>query len=128
MDIHVKLRQRDDGGWQASADTRPPIEAVGQTRDRCVAAIRRAVKASLGPRRSFRDVTFVIEALPQLAGVAEAAEVMGWDKRRVVTYIDRGSFPAPVQALASGRIWVRTDVEEFARAWRDRQAARTKRG
>lgn len=63
----------------------------------------------------------VVEVLPLLAGVAEAARVMGWDKRRVITYIDRGRFPAPLQALASGRVWVRGDVERFADEWWARQ-------
>ena len=49
---------------------------------------------------------------------------MGWDKRRVVTYMDRGSFPEPITSLASGRIWLREDVEAFAIEWRARQAGR----
>ena len=47
---------------------------------------------------------------------------MGWDKRRVVTYIDRGSFPEPITSLASGRIWLREDIETFAAGWRERRA------
>ena len=43
---------------------------------------------------------------------------MGWDKRRVVTYLDRGQFPEPLTSLASGRIWLREDVEAFAEEWR----------
>ena len=43
---------------------------------------------------------------------------MGWDKRRVITYIDRGSFPEPLTTLASGRIWIREDIEEYADHWR----------
>ena len=66
----------------------------------------------------------VVEVVPALAGVAEAADVMGWDKRRVITYIDRGRFPEPVQSLASGRVWVRSDVESFARDWRAKQGRR----
>jgi hypothetical protein len=46
------------------------------------------------------------------------AQIMGWDKRRVVTYIDRGHFPEPLTSLASGRIWLREDVEAYAHAWR----------
>ena len=70
------------------------------------------------------DVDLTIEVVPSVVGVAEAAEIMGWDKRRVVTYIDRGSFPEPLTALASGRIWLREDVQAFADEWRARQAAR----
>jgi len=32
-----------------------------------------------------------------------------------VTYVDRGSFPEPLAALAGGRVWRRDDVEAFAR-------------
>jgi SAM-dependent methyltransferase len=60
-------------------------------------------------------------------GVAEAADILGWDKRRVATYIRRGSFPRPVAELASGRVWQRADVEAFAAAFRARQAARARR-
>jgi hypothetical protein len=69
-------------------------------------------------------VTLTVEAVPSLAGVAEAAAIMGWDKRRVITYIDRGAFPEPVAALASGRVWRRADVEAFAKAWNARRARR----
>ena len=72
-------------------------------------------------------MTIVALTLPRLAGVAEAAEIMGWDRRRVITYIDRGSFPEPVQTLASGRVWIRADVEAFATEWRARQARRARR-
>jgi hypothetical protein len=72
-------------------------------------------------------VTVIVEVLPVLAGVAEAAEVMGWDKRRVITYIDRGRFPEPLQSLASGRVWLRADVERFASDWRSRRAHRGRR-
>jgi hypothetical protein len=52
---------------------------------------------------------------------------MGWDKRRVVTYIDRGRFPEPIQSLASGRVWLRQDLERFAQAWHARQKERRRR-
>jgi predicted DNA-binding transcriptional regulator AlpA len=57
----------------------------------------------------------VIEVTPELLGVSEAAALLGWDRRRVATYVSRGAFPAPVAALASGRVWRREDVEAFAR-------------
>ena len=68
-----------------------------------------------------------VEVVPDVVGVAEAAEIMGWDKRRVVTYIDRGSFPEPITALASGRIWLREDVQAYADGWRARRAATARR-
>jgi hypothetical protein len=73
------------------------------------------------------DAILLVEVEPALVGVAEAAAILGWDKRRVATYAERGSFPAPVAALASGRIWRREDVEAFARAFRRRRARRDRR-
>jgi hypothetical protein len=69
----------------------------------------------------------VAEVHPRLAGVAEAAAIIGWDKRRVITYIDRGRFPDPVQSLAGGRVWVRDDVERYAKEWHARHEARRRR-
>lgn len=57
----------------------------------------------------------LIELTPELVGVSEAAALLGWDRRRVATYVGRGSFPAPVATLASGRVWRREDVEAFGR-------------
>jgi hypothetical protein len=48
-----------------------------------------------------------------LVGVAEAAEILGWDKRKIATYISRGVFPDPVQRLASGPIWTRKQIEDY---------------
>jgi SAM-dependent methyltransferase len=64
---------------------------------------------------------------PDLVGVSEAAAILGWDRRRVATYVRRGSFPPPVAELAGGRVWDRRDVESFAREFRARQAARARR-
>lgn len=46
-------------------------------------------------------------------GVAEAAEILGWDKRKVATYIKRGKFPEPVVRLKSGPLWERRQIEEY---------------
>jgi SAM-dependent methyltransferase len=64
---------------------------------------------------------------PRLVGVAEAATILGWDKRRVATYIQRGSFPEPLASLASGRVWDEGDVRAFGVAFRERQRARSAR-
>ncbi len=88
------------------------------TRERCLAALRRYV----GP-----DAVLTIEVTPVLAGVAEAAAILGWDRRRVITYVDRGSFPEPVAHLASGRVWRREDIEAFGRE-RSRRSVRRRPG
>jgi hypothetical protein len=116
MEVRVHIREIEQGRWEARAGTRPEVRASGASRERCLGALRRALDRSL-PASKRGPYTFVVEVIPVLAGVAEAAEVMGWDKRRVVTYIDRGRFPEPVQSLASGRVWLRADVEAFAAEW-----------
>lgn len=83
------------------------VSAEASTRARCIAALRRAAGVDAG---------FVVEVVPRLVGVTEAARLLGWDRRRVATYVERGSFPEPVAHLASGRIWRREDVEAFAAA------------
>jgi hypothetical protein len=118
--------QLPDGSWEARSLGERPLVASAPTRDVCLAALRRAVDWNRLVERP-GPLTLLVEVVPLMAGVAEAAQVMSWDKRRVITYVDRGSFPKPVQALASGRIWLRTDLEEFARSWRQRQQARRDR-
>ena len=122
MEIRALMTQTDGGRWTATVDA-PALSASAATRERCLAALRRAVERSLPARSGREPVTLVVETLPLLAGVAEAADVMGWDKRRVVTYIDRGTFPPPVQSLASGRVWRRSDVEAFRAEWLARRRA-----
>jgi hypothetical protein len=117
------MRQDQGGRWTAIADTDPRVKATGGTSERCLAALNRSLK-----RLSLDEpVTLTVEMVPALAGVAEAAQIMGWDKRRVITYIDRGRFPEPIQSLASGRLWLRSDVERFAKDWRARQGRRRSR-
>jgi hypothetical protein len=116
MEVRAWMRQQPSGGWVAGwLDDEDPV-AIGSTRGSCLEALKAAVGA--------QDYSLIIEVLPRLAGVAEAAQVMEWDKRRVVTYATRGNFPEPVQSLASGRVWLREDIERFAEEWRARRARR----
>jgi hypothetical protein len=110
----VRARMWETGGrWYARILDAPLyVEVTGVSRERCLSELWKVTG----------EEPVTVEVIPQVVGVAEAAEIMGWDKRRVVTYIDRGSFPEPLTALASGRIWLREDVETYARAWRARRA------
>jgi hypothetical protein len=104
------------GRWYAHIlDVPAYIEVTATSRERCHQELRKLTG---------EDVDLVIEVIPAVVGVAEAADIMGWDKRRVITYLDRGSFPEPLISLASGRIWLREDVEEYARRWRETHPAR----
>jgi len=87
------------------------VEVTGTSRIGCLDELRKAIGD---------DVVLTVEVVPELVGVSEAADIMGWDKRRVVTYIDRGHFPEPIAALAGGRIWLREEVESYAEDWRAR--------
>jgi hypothetical protein len=77
-----------------------------RTRRSCMNGLRRLA----GP-----NAMLSIEVTPDLVGVSEAATILGWDRRRVSTYVSRGAFPEPVAALAAGRVWRREDVEAFGR-------------
>jgi hypothetical protein len=81
-------------------------EVRRRTRDGCVNALRRLAG---------EDASLWIEITPEVVGVSEAATILGWDRRRVATYVSRGAFPEPIAALASGRVWRREDVEAFGR-------------
>jgi hypothetical protein len=118
------MRQEEDGRWVATADTDPPARGTGSSSERCLAALNRSLKRRYGDD----PVNLTVEVIPALAGVSEAAQIMGWDKRRVITYIDRGRFPTAIQSLASGRVWLRSDVERFAKEWRARQRRRLSKG
>ena len=109
----VRARMWETGGrWYAHILDSPAfIEVTGTSRRGCFGELRKVIGD---------DVSLTVEVVPQIAGVAEAAEIMGWDKRRVVTYLDRGQFPEPLTSLASGRIWLREDIERYAAEWRER--------
>lgn len=100
--------------WVGRLGTR---EVRSSSRKGCLAALRRIA----GEGR------LVVEVTPELVGVSEAAELLGWDRRRVATYVARGAFPEPVAVLASGRIWRREDVEAFGADRARRKGRRIRR-
>ena len=109
----VRARMWQLGGrWYAQVLDAPMfVEVTGTSRSGCERELRKVIGD---------DAALTIEVIPNLVGVSEAAEIMGWDKRRVITYIDRGHFPDPIASLAGGRIWLREDVEAYARDWQAR--------
>jgi predicted DNA-binding transcriptional regulator AlpA len=58
--------------------------------------------------------------VPEVWGFAEVAEFLGVSRQRVLVLVNRAGFPAPVQTLASGRIWLASDVREWERQRRER--------
>ena len=53
----------------------------------------------------------------QLAGVSEIAELLGVPKRTAARYVDREDFPKPFDTLATGRVWLRVDVDTWAKSY-----------
>ncbi len=108
------LMWEERGRWRGRLEGAPEAESVAaSSRNACLARLRKTAG---------REATMTVEVIPRLVGVAEAAALLGWDKRRIFTYLSRGSFPEPVAALASGRVWRMDDIEAFARTWRRRRS------
>lgn len=106
---------RDASGWSGTLGDE---DVTARTRDGCISALRRLAGD---------EVVLVVQETPDLVGVSEAAAILGWDRRRVATYVERGAFPPPLATLASGRVWRREDVEAFARDRRRRPGRRIAR-
>lgn len=71
-----------------------------------------------------KDLALVEEEPPALVGVSEAAEILGWDRRKLAVYAGRGHLPEPVADLAGGRVWRRADIEAYASKRRRRVGRR----
>ena len=54
-------------------------------------------------------------AADELAGVAEVAEICKVPKRTAIRYTQRPDFSKPLDRLASGPVWRRADVAEWAK-------------
>ncbi len=117
--VRVSAVQEEDGTWRARCEE-PRFSLEAPDADACLAKVHEAVK-----RRTPKEAPVImVEALPWLLGVAEAAKLLGWDKRRVITYIRRNSFPEPLQSLAGGRVWALDDVRTFRDHFRSRRRKR----
>lgn len=56
---------------------------------------------------------YFVSSFVPLAGASEAAEILGWDRRKVSTYYGRHILPDPIAILASGPIWTRRQIEQY---------------
>jgi predicted DNA-binding transcriptional regulator AlpA len=56
-----------------------------------------------------------LDHVHHLVGVAEIAEMLGVTRQRVHQLMQLEGFPEPTAELSAGRIWLRTDVEKWAR-------------
>ena len=51
----------------------------------------------------------------RIVGFAEVVELLGVPQRTAARYVQRDDFPAPLEQLAAGPIWRRTDVARWAK-------------
>jgi hypothetical protein len=49
-----------------------------------------------------------------LAGVAEASEIVGVSRQRLLILRQGGDFPAPVALLVNGPVWLADDLRAYA--------------
>ena len=113
--LRADLWEDPPGRWHGRLASDPPKVVTAGSRAECLDRLLDAAPGGSG-------LNVVVEERPRLVGVAEAAAILGWDKRRVITYVDRGRFPEPLARLAGGRVWRREDVQAWADAWHQRHA------
>lgn len=66
-------------------------------------------------------------ALPELAGVAEAAEMLSISKQRVSQLAaDHADFPSPVVVLRATPVWYVSGIRGFAERWQRKAGRRPK--
>lgn len=60
----------------------------------------------------------------ELAGTAEVAAILGVSPQQVHRLAQRDDFPEPVAELQAGRIWLKANIETWAREHADRRPGR----
>lgn len=119
------------------ADLTVPASALRPAVDAALEAASSAYRQAFGGAAdplavrvvTVEDSERVVEgsAVPPLAGVAEAAEIVGVSKARIgqLTTSDSGC-PEPLQYLKSGPVWLLADIEAYA-ASRNTQPGRRRK-
>jgi hypothetical protein len=66
-----------------------------------------------------RVAELVSEGIPEVVGVAEIQKILQVNTRQHVGQLAvRDDFPRPVAELRAGRIWLRSDIDDFGKRWR----------
>lgn len=63
------------------------------------------------------DIELSTPLYPSIVGVTELAEMLGVSKQRASELARSQSFPAPLTELASGPIWIQSNVRHFCETW-----------
>lgn len=110
--VHVPLRavvSHAARSWTAEVPALEGCSVSASTREKCLSKLVARVRRVLGEGAAL----ILEETPPALVGVSEAAEVLGWDRRKVAVYASRGQLPEPVARLAGGKVWRRADIEAY---------------
>lgn len=67
-------------------------------------------------------------AVPELVGIAEVAELLEVTKQRASSLGRLAAFPRPVAKLATGPVWLRSDLTTFKGSWDRRPGPKARRG
>lgn len=63
------------------------------------------------------DAELAAPAFPALVGVSEIAKILGVSRQRAGAIARGSGFPRPVEELAAGPVWRRSDLGHFLRDW-----------
>ncbi|MCP2339185.1 hypothetical protein [Actinomadura rupiterrae] len=104
--------------------------AQEHARHEIAAALREHRGEVVGMDTRLWDETHTARDAPELMGVQEIVEAIGGNspqerisRQRVHQIVKRADFPAPVARLASGSVWLGSDVRRFLATW-ERRAGR----
>ena len=54
-----------------------------------------------------------IASIPPLLGVTEVSRLIGWDRRKVSVYYERGKFPPAATVVGKRPFWSKNQIEQW---------------
>ena len=107
-----------------TVEAESPARAIDAATDALM--VRGSVVGAEAITEAEADRRLAERPFPELAGMAEIAEMLGISRQRISVLRKRHEFPAPVAILASGPVWRRGDLSTFADGWQ-RHAGRPRK-
>ena len=129
MKIHLQVDHENDQLYLGFGEPEKPLvaETVKVSDDIFVDldGERRLLGVDIGRASTVLDGDLRDIQIDTLVGVAEAARLVGATKGNFIRdYANKPAFPNPVVELASGRIWLRSQIEAYTATLRRVQASR----
>jgi len=123
MKLYIQTDKTSDqvyiGVWRKGAMSRGGVKKTVQVSDEIaldldVGGRLVGIDIANASRVLGRDVFREAFSTDDLVGVAEAAKLCGVKKPNFVRdFADRPDFPTPIAELASGRIWLRSQIDSY---------------